>query len=162
MEIQPIIDAIYQSNVSTAIRDTSWVVPVVQSIHIVAIATLVGSMLVTDLRLAGVFAVDEAPRIVAMRYMRWVWAALVVLLVTGAVMAIGEPDRVLNNWIFWLKMGLVLCATALSSLFRLPLLRPDLDESNAWWSRADAPFAWISLAIWVCVIFCGRWIAYAL
>jgi hypothetical protein len=162
MQTKSLIDSIYESSVSTAIRDTTWVIPTIQSIHIIAIATLIGSMLVTDLRLAGVMAVDESPRTVALRYMKWVWSALAVLLVTGLVMTIGEPDRVLDNWIFWLKMTLVLTATGLTLLFRLPLLRENFDLDHAYWARAAKPLAWLSLLIWVGVIFCGRWIAYVL
>ncbi|MDB5675309.1 MAG: hypothetical protein JWM65_2291 [Sphingomonas bacterium] len=162
MDTQAITNSIYESGVSTVIRDTVWVIPTVQSIHILAIATLIGSALVTDLRLAGVLAVEETPRVVATRYMKWLWAALVVLLVTGLVMLIGEPDRVLANQIFWLKMALVLVATVMTVLFRLPLLREGFSLDHAYWTRATVPLAWLSLLIWIGVIFCGRWIAYVI
>jgi hypothetical protein len=162
MDTQPIINSIYESGVSTAIRDTFWVIPFIQSIHILAIATLVGSALVVDLRLAGVLALDETPGLVATRYMKWLWAALIVLLATGMVMLVGEPDRVLANQIFWLKMALVLTATVMTVLFRLPLLREGFSLEHAYWARATKPLAWLSLLIWIGVIFCGRWIAYVL
>lgn len=162
METQPIITAIYDSGVSSAIRDTAWVIPTVQSIHILAIAILIGSVLVTDLRLAGVLAVEESLKTVASRYMIWLWTALVVLLVTGLVMVVGEPERTLLNPIYWLKMALVLSATLMTLLFRLPLLRPEFRIDQAYWARAAKPLAWLSILIWIVVIFCGRWIAYAL
>jgi magnesium-transporting ATPase (P-type) len=161
MESQPIITAIYDSRVSSAIRDTAWIIPTIQSIHILAIAILIGSVLVTDLRLAGVLAVEESLQTVASRYMRWLWTALAVLLATGLVMVVGEPERTLLNPIYWWKMVLVLSATLMTLLFRLPLLRPEFKLEHAYWARASKPLAWLSLFIWTGVIFCGRWIAYA-
>ena len=160
METHTYITTIYDSGVSSAIRDTAWIIPTIQSIHILAIAILIGSVLVTDLRLAGVLAVEESLQTVASRYMKWVWTALAVLLATGLVMVIGEPERTLLNPIYWLKMALVLSATVMTLLFRLPLLRPDFRLEHAYWARATKPLAWLSLLIWIGVIFCGRWIAY--
>lgn len=156
----PFIAMIYDSAVSTAIRDTAWIIPTVQSVHILAIAALFGSVLVTDLRLAGVLAVEESLQTVASRYMTWIWTALVVLLCTGLVMVVGEPERTLLNQIFWLKMSMVFSATVMTLLFRLPLLKPEFKLEHAYWARGTKPLAWLSLAIWIGVIFCGRWIAY--
>jgi hypothetical protein len=153
---------LYDTPLSTAIRDTSWIIPTVQSIHIIAIAFVVGSALVSDLRLAGVLATDETPRTVVRRYLPWMWGALIVLLITGLVMAIGEPDRVVANVVFWSKMVLVLTAFVLTLLFRRPLLDPAFALEHAAWARLVKPLAWLSLATWVGVIICGRWIAYVI
>lgn len=162
MSIQQFAADLYRSPVSTTIRDISWVIPTVQSLHIVAIAALVGAALVSDLRLAGVLATDETPRTVVKRHLPWMWGALVALLATGLIMLVGEPNRVLNNWVFWTKMGLVLTAFVLTLLFRYPILHPEFRLEHARWAKLVKPLAWTSLAIWVAVIFCGRWIAYAI
>jgi len=151
---------LYETPVSVTIRDVSWIVPTVQSIHILAIAVIVGSAIVSDLRLAGVLATDETPRAVVQRYLPWMWRALLVLLMTGLVMLVGEPDRVIFNPMFWLKMALVLVAFALTLLFRRPLLHAAANAETRWQSSFVKPAAWLSLTVWVGVIFCGRWIAY--
>lgn len=158
--MEPLINWIYQTPVSTTIRDVSWIIPVVQSIHIAAIAALIGSALVTELRLAGVVATDESVQTVARRFVPWLWGALAVLAATGLIMATGEPDRVLGNWVFWLKMALILAAAVLTYLFRRPLLRDEETRSRS--GLHVKALAWVSLLIWIGVIFCGRWIAYAL
>lgn len=111
---------IYASPLSTAIRDILWVIPTVQSIHILAITVLFGSAVISDLRLAGVFATDEPLRGVVRRYYPWMRNALLVLLFTGLIMIIAEPDRVLVNSTFWLKMALVVSAFTLTLLLRRP------------------------------------------
>nr|WP_312231747.1 DUF6644 family protein [Pseudomonas sp.] len=154
---------LYASSLSTAIRDMLWVVPTVQSVHIIAIAALFGSAVISDLRLAGVLAVDRPTREVIGRYYPWMRNALLVLLATGLVMIIGEPDRVLVNSTFWLKMALVIGAFAVTWSIRRPLLKP---AGGGPQSDASHPgiklLAWLSIALWCVVIFCGRWIAYSI
>jgi hypothetical protein len=160
MSIETFGDWLYQTPVSTSIREIAWIIPTVQSIHILSIAIVIGSALVSDLRLAGVLATDETPATVVRRYLPWMWSALVVLLSTGLIMVVAEPGRTLGNTIFWIKMGLVLFAFALTLGFRKPLLDPQFQIDHARWRVAVKPAAWTSLAVWVAVIFCGRWIAY--
>jgi putative copper export protein len=148
---------IYGTGLSSAIRDNSWVVPVVQSIHIIAITVVVGCALVTELRIVGVVAPDESMQVVVQRYLPWMWRALAVLLATGLVMIIGEPERTLSNVTFWIKMALVLTGVLASLRLRKPLLRPAEPTDKA----PAKVLAWTLLVLWVAVIFCGRWIAYS-
>jgi len=157
MDMHSLTEVIYGTALSSAIRDNSWVVPLVQSIHIVAIAVVLSCALVTELRIAGVVAPDESMEVVAQRYLPWMWRALAVLLATGLVMIIGEPERTLGNAIFWIKMALVSAGVLASLGLRRPLLRP---ASSPGKSPAKV-LAWALLALWVAVIFCGRWIAYS-
>lgn len=160
MSSELIIAWIYASPLSTAIRDLSWVVPTVQSVHILAIAVIFGAAVISDLRLAGVLATDEPSRGVIRRYYPWMRAALIVLLLTGLVMIIGEPDRVLVNTTFWLKMCLVVAAFTLAWSVRRPLLRPFAPAQDEDEKPSVKAVAWLSIALWCVVIFCGRWIAY--
>lgn len=162
MTLHGIADTLYTTPISTWIRDTSGIIPTTQSVHILAIAVVVGSALVTDLRLAGVLAIEETPQTVIRRYLPWMWAAIAVLLATGAIMALGEPNRVLTNAVFWTKMTLVVFAFSLTLLFRYPFLHPQFQDDHPRWARLAKPVAWVSLLVWIAVIFCGRWIAYAI
>ncbi len=160
MSLESFGNWLYDTPLSTTLREITWIIPTVQSIHILAIAVVVGSALVSDLRLAGVLATDEKPATVVRRYLPWMWAALIVLLSTGIVMLLAEPGRTLTNTVFWSKMALVLVAFALTLFFRKPLLDPSFSMEHANWASLVKPAAWISLAVWIAVIFCGRWIAY--
>ena len=156
--MQDAIEWLYGTSLSAAIRDTDWIVPTVQAIHICAITVVVGSALVTELRIAGVIAPDESLEVVSQRYLPWMWCAVGVLLATGLVMVVGEPERVLANRVFWLKMGLVLTGVVSSVRLRAPLLR-SANEGGAGGQQPKA-LAWGLLVLWVAVIFSGRWIAY--
>ena len=160
MDDTPFGNWLYDTPFSTSLRETDWIIPTIQSVHIVAISVVVGSALVSDLRLAGVLATDEKPAAIVRRYLPWMWAALIILLITGIGMLLAEPERTLTNAVFWTKMGLVLFAFALTLFFRKPLLDPAFRVEHARWVSMVRPAAWVSLAVWIAVIFCGRWIAY--
>jgi hypothetical protein len=162
MNLHDISSALYATPISTGIRETAGIIPTIQSIHIIAVAVVVGSALVADLRLAGVLATDETPQTVVRRYLPWMWAAIAVLLATGAILIVGEPNRVLVNPVFWTKMALVVFAFGLTLLFRYPILHPQFRLEHTRWAALAKPMAWVSLLVWVAVIFCGRWIAYAI
>ncbi|WP_028696309.1 DUF6644 family protein [Pseudomonas cremoricolorata] len=162
MSSLPIVDWLYATPVSSAIRDLLWVVPSVQSLHIIAIAVIFASAVLSDLRLAGLFARDLPTAQVIRRYYPWMRGALLVLLASGLVMAIGEPDRVLVNSVFWLKMALVVVAFMLAWQVRRPFLRSRQGPGNDIERPGLAPLAWLSMGLWCVVIFCGRWIAYAI
>jgi hypothetical protein len=160
MSVAQFAQNLYGSSVSTSLREVTWMVPAVQSIHIIAIAAVIGAAIVMDLRLAGVLATDETPRTVVRRHLPWMWSGLGALLASGLLLGIAEPDRVLMNPIFWVKMGLVLTGFVLTLLFRYPILHPDYQIEHARLTKLIKPMAWASLSIWVAVVFCGRWIAY--
>jgi len=160
VQTQHLIDWIYNTSASNIIRKHLWMVPVVQAIHICAIAIVVSSALVSELRIAGLIATDETPTAVVRRYLPWMWSALAVLLLSGAILVWGEPERSLTNTTFWLKMSLVLIGVVLSVLFRKPLLDPDFIHRHPSSARLIKPVAWLSLCLWIVVIFSGRWIAY--
>jgi len=144
--------------VSTMIQEQFWIVPTIQSIHILAICAVAASALLIDLRLVN--GKGEPVAAYARRYMPWIWVALVVLAVTGALMIIGEPDRTLLNWVFWTKLGLIAGAVSVTLLIQRLMAR-----NAAFWDLAgNRGFAMglglASMLLWVSVIICGRWIAY--
>lgn len=156
---------LYRTPVSQFMHEQSWVVPTVQCVHIISIAVLIGAAIVLDLRLAGVVAKEESPAAIYRRYMPSLWCALATLFVSGLVLTIAEPDRELLNWVFWTKMALVAAAFAGTFLIRKIMLRDRMghDEARLWSTPiGHKALGLMSLAIWGAVIFCGRWIAYAI
>lgn len=143
---------------SQMIQNTPWIVPAVQTIHILAIAALMGSMLMINLRLTGMVGRDQPLAQVAGRFTPVIWWALPVLLISGAILITGEPARALKNNIFQLKMLLVIGAILVTAYFAAPLKK----NPAHWDSRAGMGMliALISVLLWVSIIFAGRWIAY--
>ena len=159
--MQTVSDTLATTSFSTWIQNTSWVVPAVQSVHILAIAIVMSSIAMLDLRLAGVIGREQSMQGLTVRFYPWIWGALVVLFVTGLVMIMGEPARELLNWIFWTKMVLILGAILFTAPVRT-MLEDCRYRDMASAKRAKVrTFAILSLILWVAVVTCGRWIAYA-
>ena len=133
------------TSASVWIASHEWVIPTVQSIHIAAISIALVSAFMIGFRVLGWIASDQTLEQTSARFFPWLAGSLVVLLVTGALMVIGEPARELLAFSFWLKMCLVVVATVLT-----------------WWAGRSRmkPLTIVTLLIWIVVIFLGRLIAY--
>src|ERR1700722_9034141 len=129
----------------------SWVIPTIQSIHIVGIGVVLGSVFMICLRILGRAGMDQTLRQTTSRFAPWLTGGLYLMLATGLLMVIGEPVRELVTFSFWLKMFLVAFSTVIAVNFQRKL-------------RADRqPIKWLALAtfvIWACIIILGRLIAY--
>lgn len=134
-----------------------WITPALQTVHILAVAAVLASVLIVDLRLLGRRTLDRFP-LFARRYIPWIWRSLAVLLLTGGLLLIGEPARELKNWVFVTKMALVALAAGLTWLAQRPI-RTAVEEGHALPSFSR-PFAVASLVLWAAIVFAGRWIAY--
>src|SRR5580700_1200575 len=108
---------------SQEIQDVSWIIPTVQTVHIVSIAIVMTSMAMLDLRLVGIAGRRQTLTDMAARFLPWVWIALVVLLCSGSILIIGEPARDLMNTVFWLKMSLLATGMLLTWTFQHMLRR---------------------------------------
>lgn len=146
------------TSLSHVIQTTGWVIPTLQTIHILCVAVLFSSAVLVDLRLLRLLQRDVPVPDVARRFLPPIWPVLVVLLVTGSLLIVGEPHRSLINVTFYLKMGLLLAGILVTAL-----LQRSFAAAPAYWQRPRAVgqlAAVASLVIWCGVLFAGRWIAY--
>jgi hypothetical protein len=150
-----------QTPLSQTIQSTPWIVPTVQTAHILSIAAVLSSVLMIDLRLMGFLGRDQPLARVSQRFRPVIWWALPVLLATGAVMIIGEPARSLANPVFQLKMALLIAAVIATLSYQVPLGRnPAFWELSAGRRGTAQGIAVLSLLLWAGIVFAGRWIAY--
>ena len=157
----PFTQWLSQTSLSLAIQTHDWVIPTIQSIHIVGIGVVVGSVFMIDLRVLGWAGRDQTLVETVARFGPWLSGALCVLLVTGALMVVGEPARELLAFSFWFKMCLVAIGTLIAAVFQIALRR----NGNQWEEsivkrRSTKSLAILTLFIWVSIIILGRLIAY--
>ena len=160
MDLKSVCDWIAATATSNFIKDATWVIPTVQSIHILAIAALLASMAMLDLRLAGVIGREQSTRQLARRFLPVLWRALPVLLGTGIVMIAGEPSRELLNRFFWIKMSTLLVALLLTIPMQRLVTEARLMDLPRGRRNTLRAIALLSLLLWMVIVFCGRWIAY--
>jgi hypothetical protein len=160
MTLNEICHWIDQTALSQWIQVAGWVVPTVQTIHILAIAVVASSALMLDLRLIGAFWANRPIEAVKARFLPLIWWPLLVLLGTGIIMIAAEPARSLKNPAFQLKMLLLVAALVVTWLFQF-LHRRNAAFGDVRGPRAAAvTLAIVSIMLWSSIIFAGRWIAY--
>jgi hypothetical protein len=139
----------------------AWVIPTIQSIHIVGIAMVMGSVLMIDLRILGWAGKDLTLRQTTERFGPWLTGSLWLLLVTGILMVVGEPVRELVTFSFWLKMALVAIGAVAALIFQGALRRHDQQWGDMLAHRASVKtLAIVTFLIWAFIIVLGRLIAY--
>jgi putative copper export protein len=139
----------------------SWVIPAIQSIHIVGIGVVLGSVFMIYLRILGWAGLDQTLRQTTDRFGPWLTGALSLMLATGILMVIGEPVRELVTFSFWLKMFLVAVSTLFVITFQISLRKQERRWEEILVKRKSVKrLAILTLVIWVCIIILGRLIAY--
>ena len=149
------------TEVSHVIQTTTWIIPTLQTIHILSVAAVFSAAILVDLRIWRIIERDEPLPEMARRFLPTIWPVLVILLVTGSLLIIGEPRRSLLNSTFYLKMALLVVAILLT----IGLQRSISSSPNSWdrdrWRRIVGRFAaTVSILVWCGILFAGRWIAY--
>jgi putative copper export protein len=149
-----------QTPLSVAIQSHEWIIPTIQSVHIVAIGIVLASVLMIDLRIFGWAGRDQSLLETVDRFGPWLSGALLFLLATGIVMVIGEPARELLAFSFWFKMCLVAIGTCVAAVFRIALRRNEHYWENSGRSWRIKSLALLTLLVWLGVVILGRLIAY--
>lgn len=156
--------ALWISNqpLSLTIGTNFWVIPILQTIHILAIATAFGSALMINLRILGLTGTSRTLSQTVHRFLPWIWWALLTLVLTGIGMIIGEPVRELINPVFWIKMALILLTILVTlgfqAIARRNMARWDVSLDGRIALRTGAVGV---ILLWCTVMVAGRWIAYA-
>jgi len=156
-------DWIETTALSQWIQTEEWVVPASQSIHILALSVVFGSAVLINLRLLGIgSAHGRSVSQLLDGLLPWIYRALGVLLLTGAVQTIAEPLRQFGTPAFWLKMLMIPIVLGLTTAFARAVRR----NPARWGSAATHPtgirlFALVCLGLWIAIICCGRFIGYS-
>ncbi|MGD0677300.1 MAG: DUF6644 family protein [Polyangiaceae bacterium] len=146
---------------SLEIQTVGWVIPTLQTIHIVAIAAVISAALMVTLRTLGLTARDQPWTAVAGRFLPVIWRALPILLCTGLLLITAEPARSIKNPAFLLKMVLLLLAITVTGVWRTTAsLAAGFWEASAARKRTAKLLAVVFISLWAGVIVAGRFIAY--
>jgi hypothetical protein len=156
--LQSLADWINAQPIQQAFAGTSWVVPGAQTIHIICVAIVISGALVLALRGMELTGGEQSLARWHSRFHGSTVAALWVLLATGVVLTITEPDRELMNWVFRVKMLTVIVTIIIFSVMGRWLRAAPAERPAGPGVRI---LALIVLLLWIGVAAAGRWIAYA-
>lgn len=159
--VQGFVTWLSETPPSVLIQNVAWIIPLTQVIHICCIAIVMAAMALIDFRLLGLGGRSMSVSDLVTRHLPWVWSALVVLLISGSILIIGEPARSLMNPAFILKMSMLICVIVVTLTFQSAIQR-----NVAFWElsaprrNAAKLMALVSILLLIAIVFAGRWIAY--
>jgi hypothetical protein len=147
------------TRLSGTIQAIGWLIPLIQTLHILSVAVLLSSAILVDLRVLGLLQRDAPLTDVGQRFLPVIWPVLLVLLVSGTLLIVGEPRRSLLNTSFYLKMALLPVAIVLTVGLQRSLAVTHRDTTLM--RRVTRRLVAVaSMLTWCGIVFAGRWIAY--
>jgi hypothetical protein len=156
-----ILQQLYDTPFATAIRESEIVFPALESVHVLALALMAGTIAIVDLRLLDLVLVNVPASEIERRVVPATWLGFAVMAATGLLLFAAEAVKLEHNPAFLVKLALLGLAGLNMVVFQT-FLRPGLAElANPVPTPAAARFgAAASLSLWVAVIAAGRAIAY--
>jgi hypothetical protein len=142
---------------ATAIRESPWGYPILETAHVASIVAFAGLIIIMDLRLLGVAFTDVTQAQIQRRLFPWQMAALVPSTATGLLLFGIDPLRYYGNVIFRLKLVLLALAGLNALVFHLRTYSTagmwDDDPRLTATARLGGG---LSLLLWSAIIISGR------
>jgi hypothetical protein len=158
VNIAGVLSWLESSNASEAIRNSLYLFPLIESVHVLGLTMVFGTIAIIDLRLLGIASTKRPFRRIASDVLKWTWAAFALTVMTGFLMFITNAGVYYHNSFFRAKMALLVLSGINMLTFELTAAR----TVHRWDSDAKAPLAGrtaaaLSLLLWITIIFLGRW-----
>lgn len=148
----------------TTIASSEWMFPTIETIHVIAIVTVIGAIAMMDLRLLGLTSGGRTVRALAHDTLPVTWVAFALAAITGLLLFVSKASTYMVNPYFLWKMGLMALAGVNMAVFHR-YLSQGMDS----WGEPDAAVPLnvklagaLSLALWMVIPFCGRVIGFTL
>ena len=149
------IGAIEASAIGVAMRESPWLFPAIEALHVSGITLLVGSIAILDLRLLGLSR-SLSVRTLAGRVLPWSIGSFTLIVPSGLAMFVAHAGDLISSPVFALKMTLILLAGTNAGVFHAGVFRgAALWDVNAMPPMAARAAAAASLLLWASVIACG-------
>ncbi len=155
ISLLPAFEWIEQSHLGQAIRHSAPLIAVLESIHLIGLTLLLGTILMVDLSVLG-FGIGRSPASrIAKELHGWTMAGLAIMLTSGPLILSSEAVRCYKSPAFWTKMALL----AVTIAFHFTLHKKVVSEEAPAPQRREKWAACLSLVLWTSVALAGKAIA---
>ena len=150
-----------QTAIGSTIRQSLWLFPAIETLHLLGMAALVATISVLDLRLLGWAACQQPVSKLAGRLIPLAWLGFAVQLVTGVLLFSSEAVKIYGNPAFRLKMILLGLAGVQALIFQTFVAA----KLPTWDNRPSLPtgaklIGMSSLLVWLGIVAAGRFIGF--
>ena len=154
MSLYHLFETLEATPVGAGIKDSVWLFPAIETIHLLALATLGGAILLLDLRLLGVGLTGQSTSTVERETRPWLIGAIAAMMATGMLLGLSEAVKLYDKQAFWVKMIALAAALAFTFGVRNPIARRNPRAAGMAVGAA-------SLGLWLTVAIAGRWIGFS-
>jgi general stress protein CsbA len=163
MDITPLLQSIEATELATLIREGESWFPWLESLHVLAVTLVFGTIAIVDFRLLGWAMLDRSVTRLERSVLPITWGAFALAVLTGALLFASNAITYASNSWFVAKFVFIALAGVNMMLFQWWVLR----DVSLWDHAAQLPPAAqragaLSLVFWVAVITCGRWVGFSL
>jgi hypothetical protein len=149
------------TSVGTSVRESLWLFPTIETLHLFGIVLLVGSTSALDLRLLGLSMRGQPVSKLAARLLPWAGVGFAVQIITGILLFSSEAAKCYVNIAFRMKMLMILLAGVNAIVFHYTAYR----SVGKWDDASSTPIGakvagTLSILFWFGIVAAGRWIAY--
>jgi uncharacterized membrane protein len=146
---------------AVAIAESTWLFPTIETVHVLALTTVVGSIAMIDLRLIGAAQRHRSVIELTREVLPWTWIAFVIAVCSGSLMFASNAVKYFANLPIRIKMILLVSAGINMLYFHLVTYR----SAHTWHMDAKIPRSGrisgaVSLALWISIVGFGRWIGF--
>jgi hypothetical protein len=156
MDLLPFFEWCETTGVGKIVRDSVWMFPVIEAVHLLGLSLLGGVVLLVDLRLLGAGLTATPASHLARQVRPWLTVAVVTMTVSGLLLFLSEAVKCFYSQAFWVKMVTFPIAIAFTYA-----VRQRVAESDTTPHRTASLTAVASLALWFAVAAAGRWIGFS-
>ncbi len=158
MSLLPFFEWCENTAIGEAIRNSVWLFPVIESVHLVALALIGGAVLLVNMRLLGLVLGRRPVSELASDVHPWFLGGLLVMFASGVPLFLSESIKCYYSFAFWVKMSALLAVLAFTfTVHRRVTLA---DEGRVGPVRGKL-VAVVSLVLWAAVGWGGRWIGFS-
>lgn len=163
MSVSTLLAGLQAQPLAVAISESAVAFPWIESVHVLAICFVFGSIAIVDLRLLGIASRRDSVARMTREIVPWTVGAFVIAAITGTLMFISSAERYWDNGYFRAKLALLVLAGLNMLVFHFITGRDPrkIDEAPRPPPAARAAGA-VSLSLWLVIVVFGRWIGFTL
>jgi hypothetical protein len=158
MTLLPFFEWCEATVVGRTVRDSLWMFPAIESLHLVAFAVLGGTVLLVNLRLLGFVLGSQSAARLAENVRPWRNRSLALALSSGILLFLSEPIKLYYSQPFWVKIESLALALVFDVTVRQRVAADDERRAGPLERRLAAA---VSIALWGGVAWGGRWIGFS-
>jgi hypothetical protein len=157
MSLLPFFQACEASGIGDAIRESRWLFPAIEAVHLLGLVVIAASVLLVDMRLFGVGLRDQPVARLARSMQPWLIVSLIVMLTTGFLLFLSEAIKCYYSAAFWVKITCLALVIVFTFTIRRRVAFAPEGTVTAAWCKAVAV---TSVLLWAGVGWGGRWIGF--